>query len=163
MECSDYTPIRIKLFGNLQSMQDLLANIHCYVIFKYVHECDIYRKKNWSFKSSSVHMNIFPFIYYPVRIRVRIDPPHPLVCRKRRLNGAVIRMRPQKPRSRVTTGVTRQRSLPAQRPWAPSVSLNFLALHRQCRRILIHVSEKFLSGVVKPSINIYIFYLFVYF
>jgi hypothetical protein len=23
----------------------------------------------------------------PVRIRVRIDPPHPLVCRKRRLNG----------------------------------------------------------------------------
>jgi hypothetical protein len=24
-----------------------------------------------------------------VRIRVRIDPPHPLVCRKRRLNGAV--------------------------------------------------------------------------
>jgi hypothetical protein len=23
----------------------------------------------------------------PLRIRVRIDPPHPLVCRKRRLNG----------------------------------------------------------------------------
>jgi hypothetical protein len=38
----------------------------------------------------------------PVRIRVRIDPPHPLVCRKRRLNGAVLRMRPEKPRSRVT-------------------------------------------------------------
>ena len=32
-------------------------------------------------------MNIFTFIYYPVRVRVRIDPPHPLVCRKRRLNG----------------------------------------------------------------------------
>jgi hypothetical protein len=32
----------------------------------------------------------------PVRIRVRIDPPHPLVCRKRRLNGAVLRMRPEK-------------------------------------------------------------------
>jgi hypothetical protein len=31
-----------------------------------------------------------------VRIRVRIDPPHPLVCRKRRLNGAVLRMRPKK-------------------------------------------------------------------
>jgi hypothetical protein len=26
-------------------MQDLLANIHCYVIFKYIHECDIYRQK----------------------------------------------------------------------------------------------------------------------
>jgi hypothetical protein len=43
----------------------------------------------------------------PVRIRVRIDPPHPLECRKRRLNGAVLRMRPEKPRSRVTAGVAR--------------------------------------------------------
>jgi hypothetical protein len=42
-----------------------------------------------------------------VRIRVRIDHPHPLVCRKRRLNGAVLRMRPEKPRSRVTAGVAR--------------------------------------------------------
>jgi hypothetical protein len=33
-----------------------------------------------------------------VRIRVRIDHPHPLVCHKRRLNGAVHRMRPEKPR-----------------------------------------------------------------
>jgi hypothetical protein len=43
----------------------------------------------------------------PVRIRARIDPPHPLVCRKRRLNGAVLRMRPEKPRPRVTVGVAR--------------------------------------------------------
>jgi hypothetical protein len=41
------------------------------------------------------------------RILVRIDPPHPLVCRKRRLNGAVLRMTPEKPRSRVAAGVTR--------------------------------------------------------
>jgi hypothetical protein len=40
-------------------------------------------------------------------IRVRIDRPHPLVCRKRRLNGAVLRMRPEKPRPRVTAGVAR--------------------------------------------------------
>jgi hypothetical protein len=46
-------------------------------------------------------------VYTPVRIRVRIDSPHPLVCRKRRLNGAVLRMRPEKPRSRVTAGVAR--------------------------------------------------------
>jgi hypothetical protein len=38
-----------------------------------------------------------------VRIRVRRDPPHPLVCRKRQLNGAVLRMRPEKLRSRVAT------------------------------------------------------------
>jgi hypothetical protein len=42
-----------------------------------------------------------------MHFRVRIDPPHPLVCRKRRLNGAVLRMRPKKPRSRVTAGVAR--------------------------------------------------------
>jgi hypothetical protein len=42
-----------------------------------------------------------------VRIRVRIDPPHSLMCRKRRLNGAVFRMRPEKARSRVTAGVAR--------------------------------------------------------
>jgi hypothetical protein len=42
---------------------------------------------------------------YPVRIRVRIDPSHPLVCRKRRLNGAVLRTRPEKPRSRATACV----------------------------------------------------------
>jgi hypothetical protein len=49
----------------------------------------------------------FRALYYPVRIRVRIDPPHPLVCRKKRLNGEVLWMRPEKPRSRVTKGVAR--------------------------------------------------------
>jgi hypothetical protein len=42
-----------------------------------------------------------------VRIQARIYPPHPLVCRKRRLNWAVLQMKPEKPRSRVTVGVTR--------------------------------------------------------
>jgi hypothetical protein len=42
-----------------------------------------------------------------VRIRDRIDPPYPLMYRKRRLNGVVLRMRPEKPRSRVTAGVAR--------------------------------------------------------
>jgi hypothetical protein len=32
---------------------------------------------------------------------------HPHVCRKRRLNGAVLRTRPEKPKSRVTEGVAR--------------------------------------------------------
>jgi hypothetical protein len=38
-------------------------------------------------------------------IRITIDSPHPPVRHKRRLNGAVIRMRPGKPRSRITAGV----------------------------------------------------------
>jgi hypothetical protein len=57
-----------------------------------------------------VLFELFESIYlhmYPVRIRVKIDPPHPLVCRKRRLNGVVLRMRPEKPRSHVTAGVAR--------------------------------------------------------
>jgi hypothetical protein len=37
----------------------------------------------------------FFLLWPPVRIRVRIDSPHPFVCRKRRLNGAVLRMRPE--------------------------------------------------------------------
>jgi hypothetical protein len=45
--------------------------------------------------------------YIPVRIRVKIGPSHPHACRKRRLIGAVLRMTPEKPRSRVTAGVAR--------------------------------------------------------
>ena len=48
-----------------------------------------------------------PCCLYPVRTWVRIGPPHPLVCRKRRLNAVVLRMRPEKPRPRVTAGVAR--------------------------------------------------------
>jgi hypothetical protein len=84
------------------------------------------------------------FTKNPVRIRVRINPPHPLVCRKRRLNGLVLWMRPGKPTSRVTAGVARKRSLLAQRTYAPSIGLNFAALNRQWWRL--HRSEKFLSG-----------------
>jgi hypothetical protein len=43
----------------------------------------------------------------PVQIRVRIGPTYPLVCRKTRLNGAVIRMTPEKARPRVTAGVAK--------------------------------------------------------
>jgi hypothetical protein len=38
--------------------------------------------------------------FVPVRIRVRIGSLHPLASGKRRLNGAVLRMRPQKVRPR---------------------------------------------------------------
>jgi hypothetical protein len=55
-----------------------------------------------------IYYTSFPAIWMePVRIRVRIDSPHPFVCRKRRLNRADLRMRPEKPRPRVTGGVAR--------------------------------------------------------
>jgi hypothetical protein len=40
----------------------------------------------------------------PVRIQVRIGPQYPLACRKRRLNGAALLMRPEKLRPVVTVG-----------------------------------------------------------
>jgi hypothetical protein len=57
---------------------------------------------------------------------LKLDPPlarshpqhawcHPFVCRKRRLNGTILRMRPS-----VTAGVA-LRSLHAQRRWVPSI------------------------------------------
>jgi hypothetical protein len=41
------------------------------------------------------------------RIRVTIGPQHRHAYRKRPLNGVVLRMRPEKPRPRVTAGVAR--------------------------------------------------------
>jgi hypothetical protein len=81
----------------------------------------------------------------PMRTWVRIHLPHPLVCCKRRLNGAVLQMRPEKTRSRVTANVARKRTLPAQRPWAPSIGLNFAALHWQWWRL--HISKIFSNGM----------------
>jgi hypothetical protein len=43
--------------------------------------------------------------FTPVRSLVRISPSRPLVCRKRRQKGVILRMRPEKPRPRVTIGV----------------------------------------------------------
>jgi hypothetical protein len=42
-----------------------------------------------------------------IQVRVHVGPPHPLVCRKRRLNGTVLRMRAKKPRPHVTAVVGR--------------------------------------------------------
>jgi hypothetical protein len=72
----------------------------------------LHRSHRRHYTAVRYRMNIMSTLYtfllvYPMRIRVRIDPPLPLVCRKRRLNGAVLRMRPEKPRSRVTAGVAR--------------------------------------------------------
>jgi hypothetical protein len=68
-------------------------------------------------KIIGVLQNLIPFFFYPcdltkffkrpVRTRFRIGPLHRLACRKRRLNGAVLRIIPEKPRPRVTAGVAR--------------------------------------------------------
>jgi hypothetical protein len=69
-------------------------------------------------------------------IRVSINPTNPLMCRKRRLNGAVLRMRHEKPRFRVTAGVAPDRSLPAQRPC--NMLLDFYTLSLICYSTSIH-------------------------
>jgi hypothetical protein len=47
----------------------------------------------------------FIYFWWPVRIWVNIGPPDPFVCHKKRFNGEVLRMRPEKPRSHVTAGM----------------------------------------------------------
>jgi hypothetical protein len=59
---------------------------------------NLYQRKQSVQDGQSWSLASLYLIYIPpptVRIRVRIDPPHPLVCRKRRLDGAVLRMRPE--------------------------------------------------------------------
>jgi hypothetical protein len=52
------------------------------------HKC-FFRKMSWIASLKFMYIYIL-FIYLgPVRIRVRIDPSHPLVCRKRRMNGVI--------------------------------------------------------------------------
>jgi hypothetical protein len=53
---------------------------------------------------STIHLR---YIAGPVRTRVRLNPQHPLACRKRRLNWAVLWMRPENPLSRVTADMAR--------------------------------------------------------
>jgi hypothetical protein len=60
-----------------------------------------------------------------VMIWVRICPQHPHACRKRRLNGAGLWIRQEKPRPPLTVGVTLERPIPAQRPCVPSIGLFF--------------------------------------
>jgi hypothetical protein len=75
------------------------------------------------------------FLPNPVRIRVRIGPQHPLACRKRRLNGAVLRIRLEKPKWCVKADLAGSRPFIRQQSWAPSVHVhvgpNVAALHRQ--------------------------------
>jgi hypothetical protein len=82
------------------------------------------------------------------RIRVRIDPPHPLLCRKRRLNGAVLRMRPGKPEA-----PCHSRCGPIK---IPPCSKALSAEHRPkafTGNGDVSTSEKFLSGTYKTVNN----------
>jgi hypothetical protein len=70
----------------------------------------------------SIACEHFHMTWQPREDLGRIDPPHPLVCRKRRLNWAVLRMRSKKPvpcHSKCGT----IKIPPCSK--APSISLNF--------------------------------------
>jgi hypothetical protein len=90
-----------------------------------------------------LHQKLLLPIYTPIRIRVRIDPPHPFVCHKRWLNGTVLWIRLEKQRPCDTAGVERYRS-PSLLKSMSSMGLEFAALHQQ--RWGLHASEKILSG-----------------
>jgi hypothetical protein len=52
--------------------------------------------KNRALPNGTLYARI-PFCPEPLRIQVRIDSPYPFVCRTRRLNGVLLRMRPENP------------------------------------------------------------------
>jgi hypothetical protein len=87
-------------------------------------------------------------LHRPVGIRVRVGPQHPLVCRKSRQNGAIIRMRPWSPVSKQVWH-DNDPSL-FKGPEQPSIGLNLAALQRQWWRL--HISETIKAGR-KISIN----------
>jgi hypothetical protein len=83
----------------------------------------------------------------PVRIRVRIDPQHPLVCIKRQLKGEVLQMRPEQPRSHVTA-LSRCGTIkipPCSKALSTKHRLKFCSPSPVVVTSL-HTSEKFLSG-----------------
>jgi hypothetical protein len=65
----------------------------------YFHYTLTYTHVLWLHSEVPMWMSLLFTYFLPVRILVRLDPPHSLVCRKRRLHGAVLWMRPEKPRS----------------------------------------------------------------
>jgi hypothetical protein len=68
-----------------------------------MNDCNKFKKIQYRGKWEKIYiLTIFRyrmilFILGSVRIRVRIDSPHPFECRRRRLNGVVLRMRQGKP------------------------------------------------------------------
>jgi hypothetical protein len=85
---------------------------------------------------------ILTFMIRPMRIWVRIGPPHPLVCRKRQVNGVVLLMRLEKP------------DVPSQNLWALSIyiGLNFAALHWQWWHYSTYVNN---SWAGRKTVNIW--------
>jgi hypothetical protein len=87
-----------------------------HIFYKLV-EFEVKLRWNFKYRKDGFIENLLTIIklnnvyVWPVRIRVKIhvhvDSPYPLVCCKRRQNGAVLRMRRGKPTSRVIAGVAR--------------------------------------------------------
>ena len=44
LECSDFTPIRSRLFGSIKTMYELFTNVHVYKILEYLQETDYYSR-----------------------------------------------------------------------------------------------------------------------
>jgi hypothetical protein len=83
-------------------------------------------------------------LFIHVRIRVRIVPPYPLVCCKRRLNGGVPSDETGKSEVPCRSRCGTIKIPPCSKALSAEHRLKFAALHRQWWRL--HISEKLLSG-----------------
>jgi hypothetical protein len=135
MNFDDYGTF-IQTAGNSNVVWKQNANIRNNLFWRFIWVWTTTHQPGMLFKKHSRDI-VHVFIYFQklnlfqsVRIRVRIGPLHPFVLCKRRLNTAVLRMRPEKPRPCVTAGA--------------NTGQNFAALHWQWWRL--YISEKFLNG-----------------
>jgi hypothetical protein len=89
-----------------------------------------------------------------VRIWVRIGPPHPHASRRRRLNGAVLRMRPEKNRGPVSQKCgTILKIPPCSKALSAERRPKFWALHRQWWPLHLWAGRKIVKNqsIVTPE------------
>jgi hypothetical protein len=94
LKLDTYSKITIQLCDKRDDFDFSVVNLH-YLCSNILSS---FASRSWFGMQELVRQSVSNY-RQPVRIRVRIYSPLPLVCRKRR------QMRPEKPRSRVTAGV----------------------------------------------------------
>jgi hypothetical protein len=91
-------------YNNLRKRESAWSgNASILHVIQYIYICQFLKKKK--FKDIDLISLITALLFF--KDFFSIDPPHPLVCRKRGLYGTVLRMRPEKLGAHVTAGVAR--------------------------------------------------------
>jgi hypothetical protein len=95
------------------------------------------------FYDGAIH-NTISWVQPAVRIRVKIGPPHPHACRRRRLIGAVVRMRTEKNQVQCHSRCGTIKIPPSSKALSAKHRPKFHS--PSPAKVTSHISEKFLSG-----------------